>query len=224
MSSSWQRRRLFFQEFRQTFHSTGAVLPSGRQLCRALARHTAAEEKPRRLLEVGPGTGVVTDHIIAGMGPDDSLDLVELNDRFVAELQRRLESEPAWRNASPRVRVLHAPIQEVDADQRYDAVVSGLPLNNFPSELVARILGRLRELAAHGATLSFFEYIGVRKAKSLASKREERLRLAGVERAIDGALREYEFDRQCILANVPPAWVHHLRFADRSEALATSSP
>ena len=33
--------RLFWQEFRRTFHSTGAVLPSGRALCRALAKYAA---------------------------------------------------------------------------------------------------------------------------------------------------------------------------------------
>ncbi|MEM9658257.1 MAG: methyltransferase domain-containing protein [Planctomycetota bacterium] len=212
MSSSWQRRRIFWQEFRQSFQSTGALLPSGRRLCRALARHTAAGNQPRRLLEVGPGTGVVTDHIIAGMGPSDTLDLVELNPAFVDELRRRLETDDAWRSVAGRVTIVHAPIEEVDPNQQYDAVVSGLPLNNFSSDLATRILRRLRDLTATSATLSFFEYVAIRKFKSLASRRAERLRLAGVERAIGEALNAWAFDRQCVLSNIPPAWVHHLRF------------
>jgi phospholipid N-methyltransferase len=73
---------LFFREYLRNFHSTGAILPSGRFLAAALARFvgrgpTHGEESvpfsgPRTILEVGPGTGAVTERIIAGMGRSDS--------------------------------------------------------------------------------------------------------------------------------------------------------
>ena len=204
--------RLFWREFRRTFHSTGAVLPSGPRLCRALARYAAGNGVPRRLLEVGPGTGVVTEQIIGAMGPQDSLDLVELNDRFVAALRERLTSEEHWRRAADRIRIHHIPIEKLAPDEPYDAIVSGLPLNNFPAETVQAILERLESVAASGGTLSFFEYIGVRKAKALVASGQERRRLAGVEAALQAVRRPFQFDRDCVLANVPPAWVHHLRF------------
>lgn len=204
--------RLFWQEFRRTFHSTGAVLPSGPRLCRALARFTPGNGQPRRLLEVGPGTGVVTDQIIARLGPTDTLDLVELNDRFVAALSERLQNEPAWHGVADRVHIHHLPVEQHSPDEPYHAMVSGLPLNNFPAEVVRTILNRLEALAAPGGTLSFFEYVGVRKAKALLVNGEERRRLAGVEEALNDARGKWQFDRDCILANVPPAWVHHLRF------------
>jgi phospholipid N-methyltransferase len=212
MLSHGANYRLFWQEFRRTFHSTGAVLPSGRRLCRALAKYTASEGRPRRLLEVGPGTGVATEKIIAGMGPDDTLDLVELNDRFVAALRTRLESEQGWRPVASRVRIHHMPIEQLHGEAPYDAIVSGLPLNNFPAEGVRTILSHLESLAGPGATLSFFEYVGVRKAKALIAGAAERERLAGVEAELSTVRRARQFDRDCILLNVPPAWVHHLRF------------
>ena len=204
--------RLFWREFRRTFYSTGAVLPSGPALCRALSRHAEGNGSPRRLLEVGPGTGVVTDQIIRQMGTADTLDVVELNDRFVAALAERLATEPHWQMAAGRVRIHHLPIEELQAEHQYQAIVSGLPLNNFPVESVRSILAHLRNLAAPGGTLSFFEYVGVRKAKALVCSREERQRLAGIGEALHSALDAWRFDRERILANIPPAWVHHLRF------------
>lgn len=212
MLSRGANYRLFWQEFRRTFHSTGAVLPSGRRLCRALAKYAAGEGRPRRLLEVGPGTGVATAQIIAAMGQDDTLDLVELNDRFVAALRSRLENEDSWRSVASRVRIHHMPVEQLHSEAPYDAIVSGLPLNNFPAEAVRTILSHLEKLAGVGATLSFFEYVAVRKAKSLIAGAAERERLAGVEEALSTVRRARQFDRDCILLNVPPAWVHHLRF------------
>jgi phospholipid N-methyltransferase len=212
MASRGANYRLFWQEFRRTFHSTGAVLPSGKPLCRALARYAAAEDSPRRVLEVGPGTGAVTDELIARLGPEDTLDLVELNDRFVAALRERLVSDERWRPAADRVCVYHMAVEHLSPAEPYRAIVSGLPFNNFPAALVTGILDRLAALAAPGGTLSFFEYIGVRKAKGLVARVDERRRLAGVENALHAVRDKWQFDRDCVLANVPPAWVHHLRF------------
>ncbi len=204
--------RLFWQEFRRTFESTGAVLPSGPRLCRALARYVAGNGQPRRILEVGPGTGVVTDQIIAQLGPRDTLDLVELNDRFVAALRDRLASDQHWRKVAERVRIHHLPVEQLSANHSYDAIVSGLPLNNFPVAVVRSILAHLQKLAGKDATLSFFEYVGVRKAKSLLAGADERERLSGITSTLVEVCGESQFRQECVMLNVPPAWVHHLRF------------
>jgi phospholipid N-methyltransferase len=172
----------------------------------------AGSGRPRRILEVGPGTGVVTNEIFLQMGPSDTLTLVELNDRFVAALRERLESDPRWQPHARRVQIEHLPVEELGTDKPFDAIVSGLPFNNFEPETIQNIFDRLAQLARPGTTLSFFEYVGVRKVKGLVSKLDERNRLAGVEATLAKARREWQFDRDCILANVPPAWVHHLRF------------
>ena len=213
MANGGANYRLFWREFRRTFHSTGAVLPSGPRLCRALARYVSGNGEPRRILEVGPGTGVVTDQIIAQLGPQDTLDLVELNDRFVAALQKRLAHENPWRRVASRVRIHHMPVEQLSAEHPYDTIISGLPLNNFPVEVVQSILTHLKGLAGDNATLSFFEYVGVRRVKSLAANGDERKRLFGITQAIANACAESQFKQECVVLNVPPAWVHHLRFS-----------
>ena len=203
---------LFFREFLRNFHTTGAILPSGRNLAAALSRFVGEKSpQPRRILEVGPGTGAVTGHIIARMGATDRLDLVELNSSFVQRLNGRFEHEPAFRVAADRARVLHCPVEELPRAQRYDLIVSGLPLNNFAVSDVERILAALVELLASGGTLSFFEYIAVRPARALVSGRAERERLRGIGEALHGVLDGREVRRDAVWLNVLPAWVHHVR-------------
>lgn len=203
--------RLFFREYLRHFHHTGSIAPSSRWLGAALARHVSNGKSDRRILEVGPGTGAVTRHIVARLGESDRLDVVELNPAFVEHLQRRFDQEHPFADVSERVRIINCPIEDLSGEQPYDAIVSGVPLNNFSVSDVRRILEAFGQLMAPGATLSFFEYIGIRPARALISSRTERQRLTGIGQALGELLDGREFSRECIWPNLPPAWVHHLR-------------
>lgn len=217
MGQRWNDYRLFWREFRQQHHTTGAVLPSGRALARALAsfvRDDAAGDgsTARRILEVGPGTGAVTSEILRAMRPDDRLDLVELNDQFVEQLRWRFAEDSNFSPMRDRVELHHASVEDVSEDQPYDLIVSGLPLNNFSVELVSRILDKLRRLLAPEGTLSFFEYVAIRRMKSVVSPAADRDRLRGISRMFDEMFSKYEVRKDLVLTNVPPAWVHHVRW------------
>ena len=69
-----------------------------------------------------------------------------LNERFVDHLDRRFDREPKFQAVRNRCRILHRPVQDLPADEPYDLLVSGLPLNNFPVELVDEILAAFRRL------------------------------------------------------------------------------
>ena len=203
--------RIFFREFRDTFYTTGAVLPSGRGLARALAHYVAQPGPPRRILEVGPGTGAVTAELVRVLGPEDRLDLVELNDRFVERLNHRFAQEPDFQKVASRCRVLHQGVETLPVDQPYDLIVSGLPLNNFTIPLVEQILASLRQLLRPDGTLSFFEYIAIRHAKAIVSPKADRERLRGITKILNGILEPHEIRRDWVWLNVLPAWVHHVR-------------
>jgi phospholipid N-methyltransferase len=208
---------LFLKEFRRTFHTTGAILPSSPALARGLARfvgdsgpdETAAG---RRILEVGPGTGAVTRRIVQRMSAADQLDLVELNEQFVARLREQLQSEPALCVVADRTRLIPCAVQELEANTPYDLIISGLPLNNFAVDQVEEILDTFRRLLGSGGTLSFFEYIAVRKVRGALARSAEKTRLRGIDRTLSDLLSRHEIRREGIWLNVPPAWVHHVRF------------
>jgi phospholipid N-methyltransferase len=212
--------RVFWRQFRQAYNSTGAVLPSGRALAAALSSFVrnggASDTKQngvahgRRILEVGPGTGAVTVQIINDMRPQDRLVLVELNEDFVAHLRERLPELPGAQAAHDRISIVHAAVEDLPDNEPFDLIISGLPLNNFPVALVDQILTKLNRLLAPGGTLSFFEYVAVRRAKSLICSSSDRERLRGIARVLGDFLKA-EVRRDMVLTNVPPAWVHHVR-------------
>ena len=164
----------------------------------------------RRILEVGPGTGAVTVQIIDDMRPQDRLVLVERNEQFVSHLKQRLAEIPAAQSVRDRISLVHAAVEDLPDDEPFDLIVSGLPLNNFAVDSVQQILSKLSRLLAPGGTLSFFEYVAVRRAKSLVCSQTDRERLQGIARVLGDFLKA-EVRRDLVLANVPPAWVHHVR-------------
>lgn len=206
--------RLFFREFRHTYRTTGAIAPSGRCLARALARFVPLPgdaRAPRRILEVGPGTGAVTCALIDALGADDRLDLVELNDRFAERIRERIAEDRHFQPAAARMQLFHRSVEDMPSEPRYDVIVSGLPLNNFSVELAQRLLGAMQSRLAPGGVLSFFEYVWIRGMKATVSGPAERLRLRGIGAAIHKLLNEHEIHRDLVWTNVPPAWVHHVR-------------
>ena len=213
--------RIFLSEFRQNFAMTGSLLPSSRFLAKALVRYVAdnrhssasdaATDRPRRILEAGPGTGPVTRRLITAMAPGDTLDLVEWNPRFVSVLERRLSHDRVFREVADRVSIQHARVEELPGTAQYDLIVSGLPLNNFSVELVGQVLETFQRLLRPGGTLSFFEYMGVRSLRARWGAAADRARLQGISQRLEGAFESLEIRRDWVWANVPPAWVHHLR-------------
>jgi phosphatidylethanolamine/phosphatidyl-N-methylethanolamine N-methyltransferase len=221
--------RLFLSQFWHQYHTTGAIWPSGQALARELAYYVANplvesavdSHTGRKILEVGPGTGTVTCAILSALQPEDQVTLVEINPQFVNHLRERLKSETAWQRVAERVTIRTEAIQDFAADDQFDVIVSGLPLNNFSVQTVESILAGLDRLAKPSATVSFFEYIAIRHFKAVVSGRAERKRLRGVAAALDKFLGKRELRRRAIVGNMPPAWAHHVqRSAEPSEMSA----
>ena len=91
-------------------------------------------------------------------------------------------------------------------------IVSGLPLNNFPVSLVEKLVDKLRQLLKPGGTLSFFEYVAIRPRKGRGEPGADRERLRAIGQLLDRFLADHEIRRDRVLVNVPPAWVHHVRW------------
>lgn len=204
---------LFLREYIRHFHDTGSIAPSSRWLAAALCRYVTPREfadKPLNILEVGPGTGAVTEHLVRCVGPRDRLTLVELNDKFVEHLRKRLVEEQAFAAVAPRTRILNQRLEDLPTEESYDVIISGLPLNNFAAGDVAQILARFQELLAPQGKLSFFEYIAIRAARGAVSLGAERRRMRGISQALSALLQPHEIRRDWVWMNLPPAWVHHV--------------
>jgi phosphatidylethanolamine/phosphatidyl-N-methylethanolamine N-methyltransferase len=105
----------------------GAVMPSGRVLARTMAQYVDTDSD-RPVIELGPGTGAITNALIAHGVDQKRLVLVEYNPGFCALLRDRYPQATVVQADAYALRdslwnVLSAPAS---------AVVSGLPLVTKP--------------------------------------------------------------------------------------------
>ena len=205
----------FFRQFRQRFETTGAIAPSSGFLARSMTRYLAGrKDEPVRVLEIGPGTGPVTKKIVPLLREGDRFDLVELNESFVQILQNQFERDPAWQPAASFSEIHSLPIQEYAPEEKYDFVISGLPLNNFPADLVESISDSYFKLLKSGGVLSYFEYMYVRPIRKVVSRGDERVRVRRIDEIMQGHCDRHRIRRDRIWVNVPPAWVQHLQLRE----------
>ena len=209
--SIWAEYARFFREFRRDFHHTGALLPSGLFLAKALSRPLQGQRGPARILEVGPGTGSVTRVLIERLRPGDHLDAVEINPYFASQLEDRIHRDPVMRLKRDQIRIITAPVQEVPGESVYDFIVSGLPLNNFSTGDIRSIFTSLDRLVRPDGTLTYFEYALVRRLKAPFVGKSERHRLFRVGRLVSQYVKAYQVRRESVFMNVPPAIVRELR-------------
>jgi phospholipid N-methyltransferase len=220
----WVEWSDFFREFRRQFRTTGAILPSSRFLARALVSQLKPPRPAARILEVGPGTGSVTCAIAGVMLPEDRLDAVEINDRFVRLLEKRVEEDRAFQHRRDQIQIIHAPVEQLLGESVYDFIVSGLPLNNFAAAQVRAIFTTYQRLLKPGGTLTYYEYVLVRELKTPFVDRRERRRLVRVGRLVSSYVRNYQIRRERVFVNVPPATVRHLRFRPAEPVRTSDTP
>ena len=166
--------------------STGAVTPSGKILARTMARYVDPHSDGP-VVELGPGTGPVTEALVeAGVAPS-RLVLVEFNPTFCRILRARYpEATLVQGDAYSLRRLLEKLLLQPAA-----AVVSGLPLVTKPIKMRLRLIRDAFDLMLPGAPFVQFTY-------SVASPLPQRL----------GGFSAEASER--IWMNLPPArvWVY----------------
>ncbi|MSR79978.1 MAG: methyltransferase domain-containing protein [Gemmataceae bacterium] len=205
------RTKTFLAEFRRNFHTTGALLPSGKSLAFEVTKHLAIpHRKPLKILEVGPGTGPVTRIIAKRMIKGDTLDAVEINPAFALAMSELVANEADFAAHRSRIRVIEADLVTLPGNEEYDAIICGLPFNNFDSELVGQMFNSLEGLLKPGGRLSYFEYWAIQTLKLPFVGSKTRQRLRGIGRLTGEIRKRMGGATRLILANFPPALVHHL--------------
>ena len=133
--------------------SIGAIVPSSRALARAIAAQTDPS-RPGPILELGPGTGVITEALLQRGIAAERLTLVEYDTDMAQSLTRRF----------PGVTVIEGDAFDLGrtlgprAEQNFSAIVSGLPLLNFPFPRRHSFMEGVCRLLSPGAPFVQFSY------------------------------------------------------------------
>jgi phosphatidylethanolamine/phosphatidyl-N-methylethanolamine N-methyltransferase len=131
----------------------GAVSPSGPALARMMAAY-ADPAKPGSVIELGPGTGPVTEALLARGFSPDRLILLEFNDAFVPLLKQRFPGVNVVHGDAYAVRELVGPRLNRPAC----AVISSLPLLTKPVGQRVKLLRDCFDLASADARFIQFTY------------------------------------------------------------------
>ena len=166
--------------------STGAVMPSGKALARTMANYVDPQSNGP-VIELGPGTGPVTEALVEhGIDPA-RLVLVEFNPTFCRLLRSRYPAATVVQGDAYRLRrLLETYVREPAA-----AVVSGLPLVTKPLRTRLRLIADAMGLLAPSAPFIQFTYA----------------MLPPIPKALSGIKAEAS---EMIWMNLPPArvWVY----------------
>jgi len=152
---------LFLQEWLANPQRTGAVAPSSPKLAAAMARWLPSNPESY-VLELGPGTGAVTEALLERGLREDRLVAIENNPKLARLLRHRFPhahiiTGDAW-HLDDLLREWREPIASVGA------VISSLPLLNFPPAEAEALAEKIRAILEQGGKWVQFSYnLGARR-------------------------------------------------------------
>jgi phosphatidylethanolamine/phosphatidyl-N-methylethanolamine N-methyltransferase len=131
----------------------GAIAPTSTGMARKMAS-VVRPESDLPVLELGPGTGVITKAILErGVRPENVVS-VEYSQSFLPGLKRQF----------PGVEFVYGDalnIAQIARDlgiERFDSIVSALPLLNFPVDQRTHLIKEMMNLLAPGRPMIQFSY------------------------------------------------------------------
>jgi len=188
-SSEWREHLVFLGALMRNPRSVGAIAPSSIQLARELSQHVTPGS---RVIELGPGTGVVTRELLARTGGGGMLLAVDTDRTFVERIRRAWPEIDCVCASAETLPVLTAERGWADVEH----IVSGLPFASLPVATTRLILDGVHQVLRVGGTFTTFQYLHAYRMPPAAAFR----------RALSARLGCQPSSR-IVFRNVPPAFV-----------------
>lgn len=144
----------FFKEAVKSLKTSGTVTPSSRFLAKRMLSKidfTAADV----IVELGPGNGAITKHILKKLHPKATLICFEINEKFYEELLKIKHKQ---------LIMLKASAEKIDEElqklgfSKSNHIVSSLPLTIIPDEISNEILKKSYENLKPNGTFIQYQY------------------------------------------------------------------
>ncbi len=146
---------LFLKEAVFAHQTTGAIAPSSRHLARVIV-DKAGVKSARRILELGPGTGVFTEQILRTKADHAHFVALERNENFASRLRHRFPQTAIVQGCATEL-PSHAATHEI---HEADSIVSGLPWTIFDPTLQRTILEGIHNVLGGDGVFATFAYFG----------------------------------------------------------------
>jgi len=178
------------------FRTVGAVTPSSRFLTQAMLRPLPLK-RAQVVVELGSGTGAMTQALLNRIPFDATLLAFEINSRFSRHLRSNVSDS--------RLDVINASAETLCKEihnrgyERVDAIVSSLALGFMPDWQRRAFLSELGSLLGEAGVFTQFQYFYALQLKNRQVRRFDLMEL----------LHKYfrSVQRRVIWRNLPPAFV-----------------
>jgi len=192
--------KTFAVEALANYKTTGAVAPSSRYLARAMLLPLNLQPGCV-VVELGAGTGVMTQALLEILPADGALFAFEINSRFYEYLKKKFPDKRLVL-LKTRAENLERELQKRGC-QHVDAVVSSLALGFFSDPERRALLESFVPLMDDNSVYTQYQYIQGLELKNGRFRRYN----------IQSLLRQYFSSVQCntVWRNIPPAFVFACR-------------
>ena len=145
----------FLKQFFKQKKMVGSIAPSSRFLSAKMLNHLPLKQA-KFIVELGPGNGVFTEKILAKMGDDSQLLVIELNEEFHKVLSTKI-THPNFNLFHDSADQLGVLLQKMGGDKA-DIIISSLPLANFPIDLRDSLLDIIQTFLKDDGYFVQFQY------------------------------------------------------------------
>ncbi|WP_083551411.1 class I SAM-dependent methyltransferase [Acuticoccus yangtzensis] len=152
----------FLRQWAESPLKTGAVAPSGQELSRLMAGYVELD-RPGVIVELGPGTGAVTQALVERGVPQERLLLIEYSSEFCTLLRERF---PQATVVQGNAYALGDVLDDL-GNPPVASVVSGLPLFTRPLPERQALMSAAMAAMSPGAPFIQFSYALVPAVKGL---------------------------------------------------------
>lgn len=192
--------RTFTTEALGDLQTTAAIVPSSRYLAQAMLEPLPLA-RAKVVVELGPGTGVLTQGLLSLLPADATLLAFEINPRFLQYLRQRYPDR--------RLVLINNSAESIEAElkqrgvERVDAAVSSLGITFMSNEQRHAVLGGLARFLDQESVFTQYHYMhGVLVRYQMEAGRLHRFNAVEL-------LSQYfsRIERKVVWRNVPPAFV-----------------
>ena len=144
----------FFTQFIINPARTGAVLPSGDKLCEYMT-DLAGVNDVSTVIELGSGTGVITEKIMRKKAETTTFFALEINPAFVEATKAKCPDAVVYQSSAENV-MKHL---EMHGESGCDRIISSLPWSTFNGETQQLILDSIYDVLKPGGIFLTYAYV-----------------------------------------------------------------
>lgn len=181
---------------------------TGQELIKRMKELQESSDNACSIIEVGAGQGAVSKVIIENLRPQDTLVLVELMPEFCDVLRKKFPAEQF-----PNVRIINENILDHAPAKQYDVCICTLPFNGFTPQLTQAILQKIQDIIKIKGYFSYVAYAFLPTIRYYLLKwgnsRKEFFQQLSLMQNLN---KRFQFERSLVWRNIPPIFIHHLKF------------